>query len=63
MSVDINSIRNDIESLVARSCDGTYPVANGEGILSRAYFPEFNNPPQKLADELVAYIEKLIGGQ
>jgi len=47
-------LKDDIENIVASACDGTW---NG---LEGAYFPEYNNPPQKLADKLVAYIERLL---
>ena len=48
------SIKDDIENIVASACDSTW---NG---LENAYFPEYNNPPQKLADKLVAYVESLL---
>ena len=48
------AIKDDVENIVASACDGTW---NG---LEGAYFPEYNNPPQKLADKLVAYIERLL---
>ena len=50
-------IKTEIENIVASACDSTL---NG---LDGAYFPEHNNPPQKLADKLVAYVESLMKQQ
>ena len=49
-------IKNDIENIVGSVCDGTYPDRLGD-----AYFVEFGSKtPQDLANELVAYIERLL---
>lgn len=50
----MTTIKDDVENIVASACDGTW---NG---LERAYFPEHNNPPQKLADKVTVYIENLV---
>jgi len=48
------TIQSDIENIVANYCDGTW---NG---LENANFVEYDNPPQELADEITAYIIKLL---
>lgn len=49
----MDNLKQDIENIVAGYCDGTW-----DG-LEDAYFVEYNNPPQKLADEIVEYIKSL----
>ena len=48
------TIQSDIENIVANYCDGTW---NG---LENANFVEYDSHPQELADEITAYIIKLL---
>jgi hypothetical protein len=47
------SIKKDIENIVSGYADCTLHGLKG------AYFPAYNNPPEKLADEIIAYIENM----